>query len=110
MKISNLSTQAAQAASVRNERTERAEASTTTPTAPAQAAGDSVTLSSAGQAAQSEQTAGLGFAKKALAATPELSDERVGQIMQRIQSDYYSSPEVMKDIAQKVANAVLPTG
>ncbi len=108
MKVSNLSTQAAQAATLRNERTERAEASPTSPTVPNQAAGDSVSLSSAGKAAQSEQTPGLSFARKALASTPELSEERVGQIMQRIQSDYYSSPEVMKDIAQKVAGAILP--
>lgn len=108
MKISNLSAQATQAAQARASQTERAEASTNTPSGPAQAASDSVDLSAAGKAAQQESVEGLGFARKALAATPELGEERIGQIMQRIQSDYYSDPEVMKDIAQKVAQSILP--
>jgi hypothetical protein len=109
MKISNLNAQAAQAASIRNGQTERASNSPTGPAGPAATPGaDSVDLSAAAKTAQSEQTPGLSFARKALASTPELGEERIGQILQRIQSDYYSSPEVTRDIAQKVASAILP--
>jgi hypothetical protein len=107
MKISNLSAQALQSAQARASQTDRAESSPSSLSAPAQA-GDSVNLSAAGKAAQQDSVAGLGFARKALAAQPELGEERIGQIMQRIQNDYYSNPEVMRDIAQKVAQSILP--
>lgn len=43
----------------------------------------------------------LVFARKALLGIPPLSDDRVADILQRIQEGYYSQPEILKAIAER---------
>lgn len=75
-------------------------------TAPAQ---DRVEISDAARAAgQNAETTEVHLAKKALLGIPPLSDKRAADILARIQSGYYSQPDVLRQIAERVGNELLP--
>ena len=44
----------------------------------------------------------VAFARNALHNVPEMSAERTAQIKDRIQSGYYSSPDVLKSVAERM--------
>lgn len=46
----------------------------------------------------------LSFARKALRNVPELSDARTAEITDRIKSGYYSRPDVIESIAERLGN------
>ncbi|MEM1126022.1 MAG: hypothetical protein AAGI71_05170 [Bacteroidota bacterium] len=52
----------------------------------------------------------LGFARKALYGIPPLSQERIADIFQRINEGYYSTPEVIKSVAERAAGDILGSG
>ncbi len=74
--------------------------------APAQEpARDRVEISEAGRKAQAgdaKGTAELEFARKALAETKPLSEERIAQIRSRLQDGYYLQKDVTEKVAEKV--------
>lgn len=55
--------------------------------------------SAAGDAAVREMT----FAQKALGGIAPLSQERLGEIRQRMESGYYNSPEIQRELAMRIA-------
>ena len=85
---------------------------------PPQVSDDRVDISDAGRAAQASetsQTEELALARKAMLGIPPLDDSRVEDIFQRINSGFYSQPEVVKQMAEGVmqtfdAAGGLPTG
>ena len=94
------------------------EASGAAEQAPPQVSDDRVDISDAGraaQAAETSQTEELAFARKAMLGIPPLDDSRMEDIFQRINSGFYSQPEVVKQMAAGVmqtfdAAGGLPTG
>ena len=66
---------------------------------------DSVEISEAGRAAASDaQTRELGFAKKALESVPTLSADRAAEIRGRIESGFYTKPEVVSAVAGRITD------
>lgn len=67
---------------------------------------DKVEISDAARAALSRQSGGpeIDLAKKALLGIPPLSEKRAADIMTRVQNGYYSQPDVLRQIAEKVIN------
>lgn len=64
---------------------------------------DSVELSPATKAPHgSDGPQGIDFARKALLGVPPLSQDRVQDILKRVQEGYYSQPEVVKEIATRI--------
>jgi hypothetical protein len=63
---------------------------------------DRVEISANGRAsARDTSVQDLAFARKAMLGIPPLSDDRVADILMRIQEGYYSQPEVLKKIAER---------
>jgi len=73
------------------------------------AAGDRVELSEAARKAaqQAAEMPGMAFAREALRNAPSLSPERVAAILRALQSGYYTQPEVIKQIAQRLVEEML---
>ncbi len=73
---------------------------------------DRVEISDAARAAVSDAAANteINFARKALLGMPPLSEKRAADILARVQSGYYSQPDVLKQIAERVGDAILPGG
>ncbi len=70
-----------------------------------QPADDRVDISDAGRAAQAEESARaeeLTFARKAMLGIPPLDASRAEDIFQRINSGYYSQPDIVKQMAEGV--------
>lgn len=62
---------------------------------------DRVEISSGARSDASSSIQELAFARKAMLGIPPLSDDRVADILTRIQEGFYSQPEVLKKIAQR---------
>lgn len=45
----------------------------------------------------------LAFAQKALLGIPPLDEEKIAELQDRIRERYYQKPEVIRDVAEKVA-------
>ncbi len=67
---------------------------------------DRVEISSASSAKNDPAIQEMAFARKAMLGIPPLSDDRVADILLRVQEGYYSQPEVLKTIAANVAQAL----
>ena len=67
---------------------------------------DRVEISADARAALSQQrtTQEMQFSRKALLSIPSLSKERSAEILQRIRDGYYSQPDILKEIAEHVAD------
>jgi hypothetical protein len=66
---------------------------------------DKVEISDAARTALAKDAgsaAEVQFAKKALLGIPPLSEKRAADILARVQSGFYSQPEVLKQIAERV--------
>lgn len=72
---------------------------------------DRVEISDAARAAVSDATSTheMHLARKALLGIPPLSEKRSADILARVQSGYYSQPDILRQIAERVA-ADLTTG
>lgn len=105
MNINHLNGRPASPAAVRNTAADRAKADdpARTPEVAATSGTDRVELSASARASEAPATPELAFARKALENIPPLSQERVAEILDRIKNDYYSQPEVARDIAARVA-------
>ena len=105
MNINHLLGRPVSSSTVRGGTTDRVNADETPQVAAASAAEatDRVELSASGREANAVGTPVLAFARKALENIPPMSQERVAEILERIKDDYYSKPEVTRDIAQRVA-------
>lgn len=69
------------------------------------APGDRVEISDAARTAANDTSAReMTLARKALNAISELGPERLKEIQSRIQDGYYSSPEVLQQVASRIAN------
>lgn len=79
---------------------------------PSHAAGDRVEISDAARSAASDaQARDVAFARKALLGIPPLSQDRISEIMQRVQEGYYSNdPDVLKHIAAQLGQDLTGTG
>lgn len=111
MNIHELKGRSSQAASLRSNQTGRAteKATTSEATASAPIAEDRVDLS-AQAATQSGRSSELQVAHKALLGIPPLSQERVNEILERLQNRYYEQPEVAREIAQRMATNLRAEG
>ncbi len=111
MNINNLHGRPASSSSVRNTGADKVqpEAAAQTPSVAPIPNTDRVELSASAKAAEANGTPELAFARKALDNIPPLSPERVAEILDRIKEDYYSQPEVAREIAQRVAANVVAT-
>ena len=106
MNINHLLGRPASSSTVRGSGPDRvnADASPRVAESSAAEAADRVELSDSGREASTAGTPVLAFARKALENIPPLSQERVAEILERIKEDYYSQPEVTRQIAQRVAS------
>lgn len=74
----------------------------------ASGSGDRVEISDAARAAaENTQSRELTFARKALLGIPPLSSDRVADILERVKEGYYSQPEVVKEISEKISSELL---
>ncbi len=115
MKIRDASIHSSQADSLRSgsvANTSKAEATDSgrnqaaRPSSPQQ---DRVEISDAARtAAQAQKTEGIDFARKALLGIPPLSEQRSADMLKRIQEGYYSQPEVLAKVAEKIATDLKP--
>lgn len=48
----------------------------------------------------------LPFARKAILGIPPLSQERVAEILERLQTRYYEQPAITREIAQRVSETI----
>lgn len=73
-----------------------------TPLPPQKEASDRLDLSpeSVGEQAKSPE---ISYARKALLGMPPLSPERIDVVFDRIEQGYYSQPEVVREIAERLA-------
>jgi len=71
---------------------------------------DRVEISDAARAAHAEQAKSndLLVARKALMGIPPLSEKRAADILTRVQNGYYSQPDVLRQVAEKVAADIDP--
>ena len=71
---------------------------------------DRVEISDAARAALAEQAASndLLVARKALMGIPPLSENRAADILTRIQNGYYSQPDVLRQVAEKIGSELNP--
>lgn len=71
---------------------------------------DRVEISDAARAAVAGAgtTSEINFARKAMLGIPPLSEKRAADILARVQNGYYSQPDVLKQIAERVGDAILP--
>lgn len=69
-------------------------------------AGDRVEISDKARSALAEarQSEELSFARKALDNVPSLSEERIAELKDRIQSGHYQQPDVLGEIAKGAAS------
>lgn len=69
---------------------------------------DRVEISDAARAAQASgsQKAELDFARKALDGVAPMSEPRTAEIQQRIQSGFYSQPEVINQVASRLSRVI----
>lgn len=111
MNINNLHGRTASSSNVRNTGADKVqpEAASQTPSVAAAQSTDRVELSASAKASETNGTPELALARKALDNIPPLSPERVAEILDRITEDYYSQPEVAREIAQRVAANVVAT-
>lgn len=72
---------------------------------------DKVEISDAARAALARQSGQVetDFARKALSGVPPLSEKRAADIMERVQSGFYSRPDVLRQTAEKLANELTGT-
>ncbi len=109
MNINNLQGRSVSPQGVRANGTERATGDDAARAADAAAPvspSDRVELSASARESKPAATPELAFAQKALENIPPLSQERVAEILQRITQDYYNTPEVARQIAERVATNI----
>ncbi|HET6568455.1 MAG TPA: flagellar biosynthesis anti-sigma factor FlgM [Rhodothermales bacterium] len=77
---------------------------------PKSTASDRVEISDAARSAAGDiKLRELGFAQKALGGIAPLSQERIGEIKQRMESGYYHTPEAQRQIAMRIAQDLTGT-
>lgn len=69
---------------------------------------DRVEISNDARAAlsQARSSEELAFARKALQGLPEMSEERTAELQNRIKSGYYGSPDVLRNVSERIAAAL----
>ena len=111
MNISDVNTTALRSEHLKHANVGQAGAAQSSPIRPdaeakTEAARDRVEISDKARAslADGRRSEELTFARKALESVPELSEERLTLLKDRIASGFYSKPEVVEKIADRVAS------
>ena len=84
-------------------KSERSSSASKTSEAEAPKSGDRVELSTAARARSTEQDGELARARESLRALPPLEAERREVILERVKKGYYSQPENLKIIAERLS-------